>query len=671
MKFKIVTIVDSLKRRLGVNVESDAAKARVFRLSIIAPFLLLISAVVANSHNLQYSRVTLALVCLAYASINFAGLRVSFFRCSRIWPGFELFVDLLVVTWVIVLTGGPVSPCLFLYLPIVMEGAILYSRPIALGSAIVATLLYSSVANLMLTGIIKAVEPSVQVAAPRGGLLVQSLGLISGMALVAILASFLVKTLQKSQAAVAQSKREFSDLIQRQEGLFNELPEGVITTDSHWIITSVNEAAEQILNLEGDKRGHSLRELFKDLNLEFDGPDGKLSNQREIKLYKPNTKEPEHVIYRCRPLLNSDGSRKGAVIVFQDVSRLRAVEEQLKMQERMSRVLAQQNSNVLPFPGASERFIGETPIMKQVYKLIERVATTEATVLVMGESGTGKELVARSVHGASRRRQASFVAVNCSAIPENLIESELFGHKKGSFTGADSDYPGLFLEADKGTIFLDEIAELPLALQSKLLRVLQERKVRAVGSSGDVDVDVRIISATNRDLKAEVAAGRFREDLYYRLNVVSFQLPALRERRDDIPLLIAGILRKLLGKTEEAIVSPQAMQLLLRYDYPGNVRELENILERALVLGGTIILPDHLPDHVQNYLPSTRSNKETKIIVLDDVDLPVKLDELLNGIERAYLEAALSQSGGVKKRAAQLLGLNFRSMRYRLQKFDL
>jgi two-component system response regulator PilR (NtrC family) len=366
------------------------------------------------------------------------------------------------------------------------------------------------------------------------------------------------------------------------------------------------------------------------------------------------------------------------LISLSNVTELRSIEEQLAVQERMARLLSEEQRDPVHHNLPNfQSFVGESQIMQKVFQLIQRVATSEATALIHGESGTGKELVARALHNGGRRSKGAFVPVNCGAIPENLIESELFGHMKGSFTGAESDHPGMFKQASGGTLFLDEIGELPIAMQAKLLRALQERSVRPVGSTRDIPIDVRIVAATNRNLKREVEAGRFREDLYYRLNVITISLPPLRDRKDDLPILMKAILNRLAGAGSLPVVSPQAMQLLLTYQYPGNVRELENILERAFVLGGQVILPEHLPEMMRSLPPSgttgdlITAQPETQIIIDETIQLPANLDEILGQIERRYLETALLRSQGAKKRAADLLGINFRSFRYRLQKFGL
>jgi two-component system response regulator PilR (NtrC family) len=266
-----------------------------------------------------------------------------------------------------------------------------------------------------------------------------------------------------------------------------------------------------------------------------------------------------------------------------------------------------------------------------------------------------------------------FVPVNCGAIPETLVESELFGYKKGAFTGAVNDSLGLCRRAEGGTLFLDEIGELPLLMQTKLLRLLQEKTVRPVGGDTDIPINVRIVAATNRNLRKEIEKGGFREDLYYRLNVINIVLPSLRERMEDIPLLVSSILRRNARAGQVPVVTPGAMQLLMAHAYPGNVRELENIIERAVVLGGDVILAEHLPETLRggDQEPPVSPKRETTIIVADDIRFPVNLDTVLNELERRYLLMALEQTKGARKKAAELLGINFRSFRYRLQKFRI
>jgi two-component system response regulator PilR (NtrC family) len=310
--------------------------------------------------------------------------------------------------------------------------------------------------------------------------------------------------------------------------------------------------------------------------------------------------------------------------------------------------------------------LGKSRPMQKLYELIGKIHSTRTSVLITGESGTGKELVARALHSEGARAHMPFVAINCGAIPEELMESELFGHKKGSFTGAVHDKRGLFQEANGGTLFLDEIGELSLNVQVKLLRALQERRIKPVGHTEETEVDVRIVAATNRDLETEVARGAFRADLFYRLNVIQIWLPPLRNRREDIPLLTEHFIRQF-GAEHGRVpqLSAAAMRKLESYDFPGNVRELENMIERALALSsGPTIDADDLPDMRVTKPVAAEQSRE---FPAEGVDL----DRLLADFERDWMLRALERAGGVRKRAASLLGITFRSMRYRLQKLGL
>lgn len=312
-----------------------------------------------------------------------------------------------------------------------------------------------------------------------------------------------------------------------------------------------------------------------------------------------------------------------------------------------------------------ENIIGKSAGMSRVFEIIRRVGPMDSTVVVSGDSGTGKELIARALHHHAGGRKGPFVSVNCGALVETLLESELFGHRKGSFTGADSDRRGLFETATGGTLFLDEITETSSNLQVKLLRAIQEREVVPVGGTAPVNVDVRIIVATNRDLSDEVQAGRFREDLYYRLNVIHIQIPPLRDRGEDIPLLLDHFLSQLgerQGRTFSSI-APEAMKHLMEYSYPGNVRELENIVERAVALGeGDTLTVDLLPDDVT----MAPAGGDSAAAVLSEGH---DLDSLLEDYERRLIETALHQTGGNRTKAAEILGVSFRSLRYRLKKY--
>jgi two-component system response regulator PilR (NtrC family) len=316
-----------------------------------------------------------------------------------------------------------------------------------------------------------------------------------------------------------------------------------------------------------------------------------------------------------------------------------------------------------------EGLVGRSAKMKAIFELIERVAGTGSTIMISGESGTGKELIARAVHYNSGRRDLPFVSINCGALPDELLESELFGHMKGSFTGATANKKGLFEVANGGTIFLDEIGETSAAMQIKLLRVLQERKIRRVGGTDEIGVDVRVITATNQDLESMVQEKKFREDLYYRINVIAIRMPALREKPEDIPALADYFLekyREIVGKPIEEGISKAALESLENYSWPGNVRQLENVIERAVALEASDqIQPESLPVEVR----SGASSREELDVVLPDsgVDLEGHLEDL----RRRYMLEAMERSGGVQTRAAELLGMTFRSFRYFAKKYDL
>lgn len=309
-------------------------------------------------------------------------------------------------------------------------------------------------------------------------------------------------------------------------------------------------------------------------------------------------------------------------------------------------------------------FIAESPKMKELLTLVSRVAGTDATVLILGESGTGKEVVAKLIHTLSHRRDKSFMTINCAAIPEGLLESELFGHEKGAFTGAHQVKPGLFELAHKGSLFLDEIGDMPLQLQAKLLRVLQNGTFHRVGGTREMAVDVRIIAATNRDLESMVKEGTFREDLFWRLNVFSIYIPPLRARKEDIPALVNRFLKLFSEKHGKKVksVSREAMERLLHHDYPGNVRELENIMERAVIMAeDEIIRLEDLPPYLKT------KPAEITLSTYDDLPLP----EAVALLERTRIKEALKKSGGVKTKAAEMLGISERVLRYKLEKYGI
>lgn len=370
-----------------------------------------------------------------------------------------------------------------------------------------------------------------------------------------------------------------------------------------------------------------------------------------------------------------------------DLEQLRALVRSVVMPAAPVRVAAAPD-------GVVERLIGDSPAMAQVRSMIPRLARSMAPVAIYGESGTGKEVAARAIHDAGPRAGRPFIAVNCGAIPETLMEAEFFGYRKGAFTGADRDRDGFFQAAAGGTLFLDEVGELPLAMQVKLLRAIQERRVRKVGNTQEEPVDVRLISATHQDLPRRVAEGRFRQDLYYRLNVIELRMPPLRERQSDVLLLAAAILARVAERVglPSARLSPAAAIRLAAYDFPGNVRELENVLERAVALAGDdVLMADDLmlpargevdlpldpepsedassPSDVEDALAATEPAVRAEYEMIDGV--PTSLPAYLDEIERQAVLAALGRTGYNRTAAAQLLGLTFRQLRYRMQRLGL
>jgi two-component system, NtrC family, response regulator PilR len=356
-------------------------------------------------------------------------------------------------------------------------------------------------------------------------------------------------------------------------------------------------------------------------------------------------------------------------------------ELRLKVRQQLEALrLKQENVLLKRALNSSNEFcsmIGRSDVMLDLFKMIETIAKTTSTVLITGESGTGKDLVARAVHYNSLRRERPFVALNCGGLPETLLESELFGHMRGAFTGADTNKKGLVEVAERGTIFLDEIGEMNQTMQVKLLRVLQDKRFRRLGGTEEVQADIRVIAATNQDLEKMVTDGRFREDLYYRINVIQVHLPPLRDRREDVPLLAEHFLVKYTKAAEKSMrgISHEAQDLLSAYAWPGNVRELENVIERAVALEQTpLVLPETLPTHVRTLSGTPRGAGATSGAAatgLPDINEGFDLEALGEDFYRHYIALALERSGGVQTKAAEMLGMSFRSFRYYAKKFNL
>jgi PAS domain S-box-containing protein len=444
----------------------------------------------------------------------------------------------------------------------------------------------------------------------------------------------------------------FADLIKERNRLWailESIGEGVFTVDVDWRITEINRAAEQITGFDRPKvLGKSCAEVFRGAACTRNCPlrraieTGQNIFDFETEIVSRSGR-PIPVSVSTALLRDEEGEIMGGVEVFRDLSALRQLTAELR--ERYG------------FGG----IVGRNPALEKVYELIAAVKDTSATVLIQGETGTGKELVARAIHYNSPRRDRPFIKVSCAAVPETLLESELFGYERGAFTGAMKTKPGRFELAHHGTIFLDEIGDIPKSIQAKLLRVLEEQRFERLGGTRTIEVDVRILAATNKDLGAAVRQGDFRDDLYYRLNVVTIQLPPLRERMDDLPLLIEHFLKhfnQIFGKRIRSI-SPKAMECLLDYPWPGNIRELEHALEHAFIRGqGSVIKLEHLPESISQPGPE---------LITRVIDLEHPLPEL----ERALILELLRRFRGDRAQTATHLGISRTTLWRKMKRYGL
>ena len=431
--------------------------------------------------------------------------------------------------------------------------------------------------------------------------------------LVALLASSLVRRLHQTERLLEEREAERDRLASLQEAVARNIGSALIITDTEGYITSANQTAEEVAGaVAAELVGRDVGAVFPPLRHTSAGRLQFLQSSSAIQPteFVHRTAEGRELILRCSavPVRDTYENSIGSLYILQDMSVLRRLEERLHAEEvddSVDEAVAAVDDGEAP---SSDGLIGSSPAIRHMRDLIDKTSRSDATLLITGESGTGKELVARAVHARSARRDRPFVAVNCGAIPETLIESELFGHVRGAFTGAVATRAGLFRMADRGTIFLDEIGDLPLALQVKLLRVLQERSFTPIGADANVSVDVRVIAATNCDPGEAVNAGRFRADLFYRLNVLTVELPPLRERQQDIPQLTRRFLRQFSDLHNKRVrrLSVAAARRLQEYRYPGNVRELENVIEHAVALcDGETVHEAHLPEYVLRHSNGT------------------------------------------------------------------
>jgi len=428
------------------------------------------------------------------------------------------------------------------------------------------------------------------------------------------------------------------------EAIFRSVKDAIISVDKDMIVLEVNDAAKKICGLTRDAIGQKLDSLQSRCNGNcLDSLMETINKSRSVETSRVECHKKGHdglvVSISTSPLLDNKGHFAGAIMAIRDETRLTDLERELKERQQFHKI------------------IGKSEQMQEIYSLIELLSDVETTVLITGESGTGKELIAEALHYKGSRNDQQMVKVNCSALSENLLESELFGHIKGSFTGAVKDKVGRFQLADKGTIFLDEIADISPKVQIQLLRVLQEKEFERVGDSSTMKVDVRIVTATNQDLSEKVSEGKFREDLFYRLNVMKIDVPSLRERREDIPLLVDHFLKKFNAKFGKAIraISTDVQNIFMDYDWPGNVRELEHTLEHSFILcKQPVITVEHLP-------PELRSFEAQNSVMSNDgkIDNPEIILE------------ALAKSAGNKTKAAKLLGISRRSLYRKIDEFQI
>lgn len=635
-------------------------------LRVIVLLVVLSASVLEVQSNLQLN----ATIWLIATSISITLLQVLLLKTIRhiYFVAYTQFLtDVGLATATIAITGSLIT--FSLYLLVIVAAATTLRQH---GAVIIAAA--SGITYALLAGdIIPTVLPNETLSA------LPSMAIVYVMLVfIALLSAKFTRQLEIMDTLASRRVEELESLSLRHSLLFEDISNGVISVDADATILKLNRSARRSLEFFGSEEskpvGENLYAVLESMGVESPQQllevSSEFSEPRELTLLTYQSKQEKHLQYSIRPVTSADGVSQGLIIIFDDVSDLRNIEEKLLVHERMTRLLTETNP-VHIAQGAHLSIIGESQIMNRVFELVDRVAKSDASVLITGESGTGKELIAQAIHRGSSRKNKPFIAINCGAIPENLIESELFGHTKGAFTGAIVDAPGLFREAHGGTIFLDEIGELPIAMQAKLLRVLQERVVRAVGSSKDVAIDVRIIAATNRNLAKAIKSGGFREDLFYRINVINIPLPSLSQRREDIPLLVRHFITKYSDPDRTyPQISPEALQMLVAYNYPGNVRELENIVERAIVLDGSAILPEHLPTEVQSTVGKPIAQPTAELLE-QTLNLPLALEEILSQIEQRYLNKAMQEAEGVKTKAAELLGLNFRSFRYRLKKYGL
>jgi len=597
-------------------------------------------------------------------------------RRLRAFAHAQVCFDVLLVTGIIWITGDFASPFPFLFNLAVMNGAILLFYRGAFLTAGCSTVCYTA---LLVWS--QFSNPANGVALTWSTLMPIVLS-IGSFFVIAWLSGFLTNKLSETEKLLKEKQIDYQELDAFKDALLQGIGSGVAITDQDGRINYFNRQAQFLTSLEeASVKGKRLNEIFPGLSYDFQRNRNSGTVVTDELAFFASQGGQKQIRLTLAPLSNANEQLIGFVSIFEDITKQKQIEEKVRLEEELRRAREVELNQVLTGTDNTEfhfeGVIGKNGGIEKIYQLIRKVATSNTNILISGESGTGKELVARAIHLNGPRKNKPFVAVNCGAIPESLIESELFGHVRGAFTGAVADHTGLFKQADQGTIFLDEVGELPLHLQVKLLRVLQDKSFTPVGGSKPLKVDVRVISATNRDLRKELEEGRFREDLYYRLNVVQMVMPPLRSRREDIPILAHYFLRKFANSHDKKVeeVSSSALMRLMNYSYPGNVRELENILEHAVaVTNKNILTEEDLPPHLKGVSITEDAETFEKTAPGGPEQFFSKglsLDTELETHEKCILLGALKRANGVQKKAAEILGINYRSLRHRLEKYDL
>jgi two-component system response regulator PilR (NtrC family) len=671
-----------------------------FRVLVVSFFLGALALVYLDDPSQRYAvsvSILLSAIAATYALTIVSAVFLLRLKLIKGFAYLQLLFDILLTTGVIFVTGGSDSPFGFLYSLVVINAAVLMSTPGAIIAASGSSICYAVLVAVLGSGLVTRPDYPFSPAPPDLHFAIRFATTNATFFLIALLASSLVRRLHQTERLLEEREAERDQLLSLQEAVARNIGSALITTDAFGSVTSANQTAEEVTGTAAaDLLGRDVGEIFPPLRHTAAGRLQFLQSCSAIQPTEFNhhpADDDRELNLRCSavPLRDTYSNPIGCLYILQDVSVLRRLEERLctdASPDETEDAIDVVDGDDAP---SADGLIGSSPAIRQMRDLIERASRSDATLLISGESGTGKELVARAVHARSARRDRPFVAVNCGAIPDTLIESELFGHVKGAFTGAVASRAGLFRMADGGTIFLDEIGDLPLALQVKLLRVLQERSFTPIGADANVTVDVHVIAATNRHLGNDVNTGRFRADLFYRLNVLTIELPPLRERQQDIPQLIRRFLHQfseLHGKRVQRL-SVAAAKRLQDYRYPGNVRELENIIEHAVALSdGETVHELNLPEYVLRHangaavapqeingttvqLPSSVVAQSPPLMGAGAATTAENLDENLAAYEKGILLRALAEAGGVKKRAAELLGINYRSFRHRLQKYGL